>query len=298
MRLIAISVPHLTTHFLQPRHEKFLKLWVQFVGVILALMRRGIDRESHRSHEARPGLDPSDHPRVAPRRRSKRSCRWRSKSSWAPPCWAGPCFRCQACSAKPCHLTDKADRRGAGCAQRRHVALYRRTIWQRDRFRPWFGRLFGWIVGIVFFLLLLSAANTAIVAMIGLLYMMARDGEMPRQFTQTEQPWRAALSAAHRRRSARHRSHRARSFPAVAGLYAIGVVGAITVNLGSCTFNRGDRLHLVRPRALRRHFRDSASSSKSPSRTPSRMRSSSSFACWASVSRCAPTRKNARDSPP
>ena len=42
---------------------------------------------------------------------------------------------------------------------------------------------FGWIVGIVFFLLLLSAANTAIVAMIGLLYMMARDREMPRHFT-------------------------------------------------------------------------------------------------------------------
>ncbi len=49
-------------------------------------------------------------------------------------------------------------------------------------FGPWFGETFGWIVGIVFFFLLLSAANTAIVAMIGLLYMMARDGEMPRQF--------------------------------------------------------------------------------------------------------------------
>ena len=28
------------------------------------------------------------------------------------------------------------------------------------------------------------------------------------------------------------------NFTALAGLYAIGVVGAITVNLGSCTFNR------------------------------------------------------------
>ncbi len=34
-----------------------------------------------------------------------------------------------------------------------------------------------------FFFLLVSAANTAIVAMIGLLFMMAQDGEMPRQFT-------------------------------------------------------------------------------------------------------------------
>src|SRR5690348_1774938 len=35
--LIAMSAPHLTTHFLQPRHESLGSLWVQFVGVILAL---------------------------------------------------------------------------------------------------------------------------------------------------------------------------------------------------------------------------------------------------------------------
>src|SRR5437016_8265505 len=100
------------------------------------------------------------------------------------------------------------------------------------------GQIFGWVVGIVFFLLLLSAANTAIVAMIGLLYMMSRDREMPRQF----------------RRLNRHGVPKwplviavglpvivllfAGNFTALAGLYAIGVVGAITVNLGSCAFNR------------------------------------------------------------
>src|SRR6266446_3384213 len=35
--LIAVSAPHLTTHFLEPRHESLRALWVQFVGVILAL---------------------------------------------------------------------------------------------------------------------------------------------------------------------------------------------------------------------------------------------------------------------
>src|SRR5881397_2270781 len=35
--LIGISAPHLTTHFLQPRRESLGALWVQFVGVILAL---------------------------------------------------------------------------------------------------------------------------------------------------------------------------------------------------------------------------------------------------------------------
>lgn len=105
-------------------------------------------------------------------------------------------------------------------------------------FSPAIGQIFGWIVGIVFFFLLLSAANTAIVAMIGLLYMMARDREMPRQFKRlnshgvpmwplaiaTGLPVVVLLFAA--------------NFTSLAGLYAIGVVGAITVNLGSCTFNR------------------------------------------------------------
>jgi Amino acid transporters len=105
-------------------------------------------------------------------------------------------------------------------------------------FSPAIGQIFGWVVGIVFCLLLLSAANTAIVAMIGLLYMMSRDREMPRQFRQLNRhgvpmwplviavglPIVVLLFAA--------------NFASLAGLYAIGVVGAITVNLGSCTFNR------------------------------------------------------------
>jgi amino acid transporter len=105
-------------------------------------------------------------------------------------------------------------------------------------FSPAVGNFFGWIVGIVFFLLLLSAANTAIVAMIGLLYMMSRDREMPRQFRRLNRhgvpiypllialglPTVVLLLVA--------------NFTALAGLYAIGVVGAITVNVGSCTFNR------------------------------------------------------------
>src|SRR5205085_3225657 len=105
-------------------------------------------------------------------------------------------------------------------------------------FGLWFGQAFGWIVGIVFLLLLLSAANTAIVAMIGLLYMTARDGEMPHQFKQLNRhgvplypllisvgiPTIVLVTAT--------------NFEGLAGLYAIGVVGAITVNLGSCCFNR------------------------------------------------------------
>ena len=93
-------------------------------------------------------------------------------------------------------------------------------------------------VGVVFGLLLFSAVNTAVVALIGVIYMMAQDGEMPRQLARLN----------------RHGVPRIPLFVAVAipivvlavtpefeglaGLYAIGVVGAIAVNLGSCTFNK------------------------------------------------------------
>ncbi len=101
-----------------------------------------------------------------------------------------------------------------------------------------FGLVFGWVVGIVFFLLLISAANTAIVAMIGLMFMMARDGEMPVQFKRLNShgvpliPLLAAVGLPIVVLVS------ATNFEALAGLYAIGVVGAISVNLGSCTFNR------------------------------------------------------------
>ena len=106
-------------------------------------------------------------------------------------------------------------------------------------FGPAFGSILGWVVGIVFFLLLLSAANTAIVAMIGLLYMMANDGEMPGSlkklnghgvpliplFIALALPVVVLIFSP--------------GLEALAGLYAIGVVGAVTVNLGSCAFNKG-----------------------------------------------------------
>src|SRR5258708_22822583 len=94
-------------------------------------------------------------------------------------------------------------------------------------FSPAAGQIFGWIVGIVFCLLLLSAANTAIVAMIGLLYMMSRDGEMPHQFKRLNRhgvpliPLYIAVGLPIVVVAA------AADFNSLAGLYAIGVVGAI-----------------------------------------------------------------------
>src|SRR6185295_14044478 len=100
------------------------------------------------------------------------------------------------------------------------------------------GQIFGIIVGAIFGLLLFSAVNTAVVALIGVIYMMAQDGEMPRQLARLNRhgvpkiPLFIAVGIPIVILAV------TKQFEGLAGLYAIGVVGAIAVNLGACTFNK------------------------------------------------------------
>src|SRR5881394_1730803 len=234
--LIALSAPHLTTRFLEPRHQSFTTVWVQFVGVILALS----GAESIANLTGVMKLDPGstmEHPRVA---RESLKAIWpvaievvvgTALLGWA-------MLSLPSVLNKTLHLTDKGTIAAVLGQRSEDMLRFIAEQFATATFSPAVGQIFGWIVGIVFFLLLLSAANTAIVAMIGLFYMMARDREMPRQFRRLNRhgvpmyplliaiglPSVVLLFVA--------------NFTALAGLYAIGVVGAITVNVGSCAFNR------------------------------------------------------------
>jgi len=100
------------------------------------------------------------------------------------------------------------------------------------------GTAFEVVVGVIVGFLLLSAVNTAVAALIGLGYMMARDDEMPRAFTRLNShgvPWWPLAFATVLPILVLAFS---RDLGSLMGLYAIGVVGAITVNLGSCALNR------------------------------------------------------------
>ncbi len=234
--LIAMSTPHLTTHFLQPRHESLGTLWVQFVGVILALS----GAESIANITGVMKLDPGttmDRPSVA--RESLKAIvpvAIEVVAGTALLGWA--MLSLPSVLAKTLHLTDASAISSVLQLRSEDMLRFIGEQFATATFSPAVGNFFGWIVGIVFFLLLISAANTAIVAIIGLLYMMSRDGEMPRQFRRLNRhgvpiyplliaiglPSVVLLFVA--------------NFTALAGLYAIGVVGAIAVNVGSCTFNR------------------------------------------------------------
>lgn len=112
-----------------------------------------------------------------------------------------------------------------------YMLKYLALIFGGDLLGSTFGTLFSQVTGIVIGLILLSAVNTAINGLISLQYLMASDGELPRQFRKINKygtPLLPLLIAA--------------VVPAIlvlifkkltllADLYAIGFTGAIAVNL-------------------------------------------------------------------
>ena len=98
------------------------------------------------------------------------------------------------------------------------------------------GRGFANLVGWVFGLLLISAVNTAVTGIVALLYIMARDGELPDTFLQLNRfgvPWVPLITATVLPVVVLNIDDKVEG---LAALYAIGVVGAIAINLGSCAY--------------------------------------------------------------
>ncbi len=125
---------------------------------------------------------------------------------------------------------------------RDYMLRYMGQVFVSGALGPTAGHIAGWIISAVIGLLLLSAVNTAIVALIGISFLMSRDGELPPQFQKLNEfgvPNLGLIAAA--------------VVPAIlvivvkdmsglADLYAVGVVGAIATNLGACSTDRKLRL--------------------------------------------------------
>lgn len=104
---------------------------------------------------------------------------------------------------------------------------------------PATGHVVGIVAGIVFGLLLLSAVNTAIMAMVSVLYSLGKDRELPKVLTRLNYsgvPWVGLIIAAAAPAAILVIEADAKS---LGELYAIGVVGAIAINVVSCAANRG-----------------------------------------------------------
>jgi amino acid transporter len=108
-----------------------------------------------------------------------------------------------------------------------------------------------WAVRILGGLLLLSAANTALTDMISVQYLMARDGELPQFLVKLNRfgvPWIPAIIAASVPILVLSISH---DLTSLAALYAIGVIGAVAINVTLCaTHPRLRRMHRKVPMML------------------------------------------------
>jgi amino acid transporter len=92
-----------------------------------------------------------------------------------------------------------------------------------------------WLVRIIGGLLLISAGNTAITDMISIQYLMARDGELPQVLQKLNRfgvPWIPAVIAAGVPILVLLISH---DLESLAALYAIGVIGAVSINVTLCS---------------------------------------------------------------
>jgi amino acid transporter len=236
--LIALSAPYLTTHFLEPRHETLGLVWLQFVGVIIAV--GGVEAVGNITGVMKVDNDNdsrSENPKVT-RTAIKAIIPVAIEVVLGTALLGWAMLSLPSVLGKTPHLTNR-DNMATVLQQRSEDML--RFIGEQfatATFSPAVGQIFGWIVGIVFFLLLLSAANTAIVAMIDLLYLLGQDGEAPHQLTHLNRhgvPWIpliVAVTVPMLILSIFRDSNR------LAGLYPIGFIGAIVVNLASCALNR------------------------------------------------------------
>ncbi|MBA3835820.1 MAG: amino acid permease, partial [Sphingomonas sp.] len=224
LMIIGLSTPHLTTIYLEPRHEDLSHTWVAFVGVILALS--GVEAVANITGvmKADPG-SPPDKPSV------KRTAT-KAILPVALEVVIGTALLGWAMLSIPKNFAPELNAHKEDML--RYLAEYYGTLAST----PGVGSVLGIVVGVVFGLLLFSAVNTAVVALIGVIYMMAQDGEMPKQLARLNRhgvpfiPLMIAIGIPILVLAM------TKEFESLAGLYAIGVVGAITVNLGACTFNR------------------------------------------------------------
>jgi amino acid transporter/nucleotide-binding universal stress UspA family protein len=222
--IVVLSAPHLNVLYLEPPHENFRHTWIAFVGVILALS--GVEAVANITGVMKLDADATpSHPKVT---------RTATKAivPVALEVVIGTALLGWAMLSLPRNLLPQLT------AHREDMLRFLAEVYGAMAGGLVVGHVLSVVVGVVFGFLLLSAVNTAVVALIGVVYMMAQDGEMPRQLARLNShgvpriPLIAAVAVPILVLAV------TKDFEALAGLYAIGVVGAIAVNLGSCTFNK------------------------------------------------------------
>jgi len=227
------SLPHLGVAFghLQPLHGSFWQNWSGFVGIVLALSgveaianATGVMRLDPGSTEANPSVTKTSTPALL----------WVMVEVCIFTALLG-----LAMHALGGLQIANGDVNAPGAqGVRDYMLRYMGETFVGGALGPAIGHAFGFAVSITFGFLLLSAVNTAIVDLITIQFLMARDREMPSifqrlnkwgvpsfgMFLATVVPMALVLLV--------------KDMVGLADLYAVGVVGAIATNLGATATDR------------------------------------------------------------
>ncbi len=227
------SLPHLGTAFshLQPLHGTFGQNWAGFVGIVLALS--GVEAIANATGVMK--LDPGT--------TDENPCVVRTSTPAILIVMVEVCLFTALLGLAMHALgglqivngdVNAPDAQGV----RDYMLRYMGQMFVGGTFGPAPGHAFGFLVSIVFGLLLLSASNTAIVDLIAIQFLMSRDRELPNIFQRLNKwgvPSAGMLLAT---LVPMLLVIVVKDMSGLADLYAVGVVGAIATNLGATATDR------------------------------------------------------------
>jgi len=227
------SLPHLGTALghLQPLHGTFGQNWAGFVGIVLALS--GVEAIANATGVMK--LDPGT--------TDENPCVVRTSTPAILIVMVEVCLF-TALLGLAMHALGglqivNGDVNAPGAeGVRDYMLRYMGQMFVGGTFGPALGHAFGFLVSIVFGLLLLSASNTAIVDLIAIQFLMSRDRELPNIFQRLNKwgvPSAGMLLAT---LVPMLLVIVVKDMSGLAELYAVGVVGAIATNLGATATDR------------------------------------------------------------
>ena len=227
------SLPHMgqAIGHLQPLHGGFWQNWAGFVGIVLALSgveaianATGVMRLDPGSTEAQPSVRKTSTPAIL----------------WVmiEVCLFTALLGLAMHALGGLEVVNGDVNAPGAQGVRDYMLRYMGETFVGGALGPTLGHGFGIIVSIVFALLLLSATNTAIVDLIMIQFLMARDQELPKIFQRLNKwgvPSAGMLLATI---VPMLLVVLVKDMAGLADLYAVGVVGAIATNLGATATDR------------------------------------------------------------
>ncbi len=231
--LALFCIPHLheAIGHLEPLHGGFWHNWAGFVGIVLALS--GVEAIANTTGVMK--LDPgSDDSRPSVRKTSTPAILWVMVEVCVFTAFLGLAMH----ALGGLHISNGDVDAPHAAGVRDYMLRYMGEVFVGGALGPTLGHTFGFIVSIVFGLLLLSAVNTSIVDLITIQFLMARDRELPKIFQRLNKWGVPAIGMALATVVPMLLVLMVKDVSGLADLYAVGVVGAIATNLGATATDR------------------------------------------------------------